>query len=329
MSYQREQEIAIQAVREAAILCQAVQSRLSKEVLEKKDKSPVTIADFGSQALICRTIREAFPDDPIIAEEDSKELKTDENAHLLNAVVQEVTTLRPGVEAQTVCDWIDFGGAQSYSDRFWTLDPIDGTKGFLRGQQYAIALALIVEGQIEVAALACPNLSATADQNAPTGVIYTAIRGQGATTISLEGTRQPDQISVSDTANTTDARFCESVESGHTSHSHSAQVGEQLGITEEPVRLDSQAKYAIVARGQADIYLRLPTRPGYVEKIWDHAAGCLVVTEAGGQVTDIHGKPLDFSRGAKLENNAGVIVTNGTLHNQVLDAVNAVGVAAL
>ena len=325
MTYQREQEIAIQAVREAATLCTAVQAKISSSVLEKKDKSPVTVADFGSQALVCRAIREAFPNDPIIAEEDSEALQTGDNAHLLEKVVAEVSAVRPGTGTETVCEWIDFGGAQDYSERFWTLDPIDGTKGFLRSQQYAIALALIVEGEIVVAALGCPNL-ATAPGAETTGIIYTAVKGEGTFAVSLEGERGEEPIRVSDTTLSSQARFCESVESGHTSHNDSASVGDKLGITEEPVRLDSQCKYAVVARGEADIYLRLPTRPGYVERIWDHAAGVLVITEAGGTVTDINGKPLDFTHGAGLNENRGVIVTNGPLHEQVLDALNAVGV---
>lgn len=325
-SYQREQEIAIQAVREAASLCMAVQAKISSSVLEKKDKSPVTVADFGSQALVCRAIREAFPGDPIIAEEDSEALKQGDNKHLLEKVVAEVTAVRPGVDEETVCGWIDFGGAQEYSDRFWTLDPIDGTKGFLRGEQYAIALALIVDGEIVVAALGCPNLSISPDRPDETGIIYTAVKGQGTTAVSMEGSRDSVSVAVSETSLSSQARFCESVESGHTSHNDSASVGDKLGISVEPVRLDSQAKYAVVGRGEADIYLRLPTRPGYVEKIWDHAAGVLVVTEAGGTVTDINGKPLDFRHGAGLKENRGVIVTNGPLHEQVLDALNAVGV---
>jgi len=325
MTYQREQEIAIQAVREAATLCTAVQAKISSSVLEKKDKSPVTVADFGSQALVCRAIREAFPNDPIIAEEDSEALQTGDNAHLLEKVVAEVSAVRPGTGTQTVCEWIDYGGAQEYSERFWTLDPIDGTKGFLRSQQYAIALALIVNGEIVVAALGCPNLS-TAPGEETTGIIYTAVKGEGTFAVSLEGERGEEPIRVSDTTLSSQARFCESVESGHTSHNDSASVGDKLGITEEPVRLDSQCKYAVVARGEADIYLRLPTRPGYVERIWDHAAGVLVITEAGGTVTDITGKPLDFTHGAGLKENRGVIVTNGPLHEQVLDALNAVGV---
>ncbi len=328
MTYSTEQDVAIKAVQEAAKICQAVQAQITSSVLEKKDKSPVTVADFGSQALVCQAIREAFPDDPIIAEEDSAALKTEENAALLEKVVAHLDVLRPGMDAETACAWIDHGGAQEYSERFWTLDPIDGTKGFLRGEQYAIALALIVEGEIVVAALGCPNLPVSADQPEKTGIIYTAIRGQGTTAIPMDGSEEPAAVNVSETTDSSLARFCESVESGHTSHSDSANVAEKLGITADSARLDSQAKYAVVARGEADIYLRLPTRPGYVEKIWDHAAGVLVITEAGGTATDIYGQPLEFNHGWGLHANKGVIVTNGPLHDAVIDAINEVGVTA-
>ena len=97
-----------------------------------------------------------------------------------------------------------------------------------------------------------------------------------------------------------------------------------LNITAPPYRIDSQCKYAAVARGDAAIYLRLPTKPGYVEKIWDHAAGVCVIEEAGGKVTDVHGKDLDFSRGRRLENNTGVVVSNGQFHEDVVRAVQRV-----
>ena len=92
--YEREQTVAIQAVREAARLCRAVASQISPEVLAKKDKSPVTVADFGSQALICRTLAEAFPDDPVIAEEDAAELRRPENAAILEQVLRHVRAVR-------------------------------------------------------------------------------------------------------------------------------------------------------------------------------------------------------------------------------------------
>lgn len=321
--YSRERSVALQAVREATALCRAVQAQITPDILSKKDRSPVTVADFGSQALVCRAIREAFPDDPIIAEEDSAALR--ENPAILDQVVSHVAAQRPGVDAETVRAWIDYGGAQDYSERFWTLDPIDGTKGFLRREQYAIALALIVGGEVQVAALACPNLPPTPDAE-ETGVVYVAVRGQGAFRVPLDGEGEPMPVRTSDLRVPAQARFCESVESGHTSHNDAAEVAARLGITADPVRLDSQAKYAVVARGEADIYMRLPTRPGYVEKIWDHAAGSLVVTEAGGRVTDIHGKPLAFDQGWGLQQNRGVIVTNGPLHDQVIAALKAVGV---
>ena len=65
-------------------------AEISPEVLAKKDKSPVTVADFGSQALIARALAEAFPDDPVIAEEDSAELRQPENAPLLDQVLRHV-----------------------------------------------------------------------------------------------------------------------------------------------------------------------------------------------------------------------------------------------
>jgi 3'(2'), 5'-bisphosphate nucleotidase len=158
--YIHEQTEAIRAVRNAARLCRAVGSQIRPEMFDKKDKSPVTVADFGSQALICRALAEAFPDDPIIAEEDSAELRRAENAAILDRVVEHVRAIEPAKDPSPdeVCGWIDRGATGEYRGRFWTVDPIDGTKGFLRGEQYAVALALVVDGQVVVAGLACPNL---------------------------------------------------------------------------------------------------------------------------------------------------------------------------
>jgi len=73
--------------------------------------------------------------------------------------------------------------------------------------------------------------------------------------------------------------------------------------------------------------LRLHRDDIYREKIWDHAAGVLVVTEAGGKVTDVHGNPLDFTLGYRLENNSGVVVTNGHLHKNIIEALGDLGIA--
>jgi len=339
--FQFEVATAVRAVRRAARLCRSVQLNMSAGALEKKDKSPVTIADFGSQAIICHCLGEAFPDDPIVGEEDSTELRESGNEAFLQRIVSQLSATGCTMTPEEACDWVDRGGcsgADSSGGRFWTLDPIDGTKGFLRGQQYAVSLALIEDGRIVVGVVGCPNqpLESTPRQareqadviDSGGGSLFVATHGGGSQVLPVEGEGQVDgtPVCVSDVTEFSLARLCESVESGHSSHNHSAQIAADLGIVQEPARLDSQAKYAVVARGEADIYLRLPTRPGYREKIWDHAGGVLVIEEAGGVVTDVIGRPLNFTLGRELTENRGVIVTNGQLHQRVLAAVKKTGV---
>ena len=326
MPYDRERTVAFRAVQSAAALCQSVRSDVDDNVLEKDDRTPVTVADFGSQALICQALQDAFPEDPVIGEEDSSALRSDENAAVRDRLLDEVRAHHPNADAETVFDWIDHGTADQYSDRFWTLDPIDGTKGFVRGDQYAIALALLVEGEMQIAALCCPHLPDALDADPPEtrGQAFLAARGKGAVQKPLSDNAAPTPIHTSDTTDPSQSRFTESFVSSHSSHDLAAMTGERLGITADPVRIDSQAKYAMVARGEAEIYLRLP-RPGtdYTERIWDHAAGALVVEAAGGTVTDMHGAPLDFTHGRLLEENTGVVATNGPVHDEVIDALAA------
>ena len=325
MSLQNELQAALSAVRLAAKVCESVQAAITDDAMEKKDRSPVTVADFASQAIVCRTLRELFPNDPVIGEEDSAELQSPENAAFLERVLAELSAVDITAEAADVFRWIDHGSAKDFSPRFWTLDPIDGTKGFLRKQQYAISLALIIDGRISVAAVGCPNLPLNSEPNAP-GTLGFAVKGEGSQCVAMHEDTSPISARVTDIADPARVRTCESVESGHSSHGHSAQIVEKLGISVEPVRLDSQAKYAVVGRGDAEAYLRLPTRPGYKEKIWDHAGGVLFVEEAGGRVTDIHGKPLEFTHGFELAANRGVIVTNGHVHDAILKTLPEVGV---
>lgn len=312
-TYARELEVATAAVVQAAGICRSIQGAIGAGMLEKSDRSPVTVADYCSQAVVCRALSQALPDDPIVAEEDTTDLRQPEHAAVLQRMLTELSAVGEPDEQQ-VLRWVELGNASADHPRLWTLDPIDGTKGFLRGEHYAIALGLLVEGRVVLGALACPNLPCGDE----TGAVLTAVRGQGAfmAPLSRPGQRQP--IRVSSTSDVRHARTCESVESGHSAHGTSAQVVQRLGIEAAPVRLDSQAKYAVVARGEAEIYLRLPTRKDYQEKIWDHAAGCIVVEEAGGRVTDVRGEPLDFSRGRTLASNRGVVASNSAVHDRFL-----------
>ena len=322
--HDRELAAAIDAVRAAARVCRAVAQRLvTADTLEKKDQSPVTVADYASQAIVCRGLERAFPGDPVVGEEDATELRG--AAPALRESVLRAVSLELGGDPglAPVLSWIDRGRAHADGPRFWTLDPIDGTKGFLRGEQYAVALALLEHGEVVVGLLGCPNLPDGAGGH---GLLFTAVRGEGARRQPLFEPAPSEGKPVHESAvrRAAEARFCESVESAHSDQGSSARIAKLLGITSEPYRIDSQCKYAAVAEGDASIYLRLPTKQDYREKIWDHAAGMLVVEEAGGRVTDVDGQPLDFRRGRTLAANQGVVATCGPIHDEVVAAVKQV-----
>jgi len=322
MSYQLELTTGIKAVRAAANVCRAVQANLiTADTLEKKDKSPVTVADFAAQAIVCAHLLKVLPNDLMVGEEDSAELRTGEEAGLRASVVQHVADELGGADEAQVLGWIDHGSHDGSEVRYWTLDPIDGTKGFLRGEQYAIALGLIENGEVVAGVLGCPNLKVGDHQ----GALFTATKDGGATMYRLfDETDQGQSIEVAQVTSASEARFCESVESGHSNQGEAAQIAAILGITGEPYRIDSQCKYAAVARNDASIYLRLPTSETYREKIWDHAAGKLVVEAAGGTVTDMHGNVLDFTQGRHLDNNKGIVATCGAIHDEVINAIRQV-----
>lgn len=327
MKYKKEKEVALAAVFEAAKLCQMVRVEMvGAESLEKGDRSPVTVADFGSQALVCHILTRAFPQDAVVAEEDSTELQKPENGSRLAQVTHYVQRFQPGVSPKAVCDWIDTGNGQ-VGERYWTLDPIDGTKGFLRNDQYAVALALVEEGQVKVAGLACPALPKNLDnpEHDP-GVVFVAVRGEGAQMAPLDSTAF-QSIRVWQPSGAARLRFVESVESSHGHHDLQRTVAQAVGITQPSLRMDSQAKYGAVARGDAALYLRLPSprSPDYREKIWDHAAGSLIVEEAGGRVTDMYDQPLDFASSYKMWNNQGVVVSNAAFHAAAIEALSRAG----
>ncbi len=318
MAYEKEKQIAIAAVSGAAKLCQQVRGDIPSAI-EKKDKSPVTVADYGSQAIICQALESAFPSDPIVGEEDTAQLRQPSMAAILTKVTNYITELIPNTTSEKVLDWIDRGNGEVAS-RYWTLDPIDGTKGFLRQDQYAVALALVEEGEVKLGVLGCPALAV---ETVETGVLFVAVRGEGTTKMPLAGGGQPQSLQVVSSNKGPNFCFVESVEAGHGDQSRQKAVAEACGITADSVRVDSQAKYGIVASGQAALYLRLPSpkSPDYREKIWDHAAGSIVVEEAGGKVTDMYGKPLDFASGVKMVDNRGVVVSNGLIHDRILAAL--------
>ncbi len=322
-----ELKFALAAVRQAALLVKHIQAEMVSPALTKDDRSPVTVADFAAQAVVARALSETFPDDPMVGEESSSALQTPEEAETLERITAFVSELHPDADQETVCKWIDYGAAES-AQRFWTLDPIDGTKGFLRGEQYAVAFAMLVDGQVQLGVLGCPNLTDGYKQEiGGPGSLLVAVRGEGAWTTPLMGAEDFQHIHVSERSDPATARFLRSFEAGHTNVSQLDLIADEMGVAAEPVRLDSQAKYAILAAGAGDLIFRLISArmPDYKEKIWDQAAGSIIAEEAGGKVTDLDGKPLDFTQGRMLLNNRGVLASNSSLHAAALAAIKAVG----
>jgi 3'(2'), 5'-bisphosphate nucleotidase len=326
MPQEKHVHFAAEAVRQAALLVRQIQAEMVTPAITKQDRSPVTVADFAAQALIAQRLSESFPRDVLVAEESTGALRTADGEQALAQVTRFVCRHIPDASGAQVCEWIERGTADP-SDIFWTLDPVDGTKGFLRGDQYAVALARIENGSVTIAALGCPGMTpqggAAADAR---GVLVVAARGQGCRAAPLNG-GEFRPWHVSECRDLSQARLLRSVESGHTNTDQTGRLAEELGLAAHSIAMDSQAKYAALASGGAEILVRLlsPGREDYRELIWDQAAGSLIVEEAGGRVTDLDGRQLDFSTGRTLARNRGVLATNGPIHDRVLQALAAIG----
>ncbi|HOD94416.1 MAG TPA: inositol monophosphatase family protein [Candidatus Hydrogenedentes bacterium] len=326
--FDQETGLILSVLREAAMLAVAVREESALFTVEKSDLSPVTVADFAIQALVSRRLGDVFPDAVLVAEEDASSLRAPDGCDMLEVITSFVSRFIPGATGGAVCDWIDQGAASEGGALFWTLDPIDGTKGYRRGGQYAVALAQIEDGHVIRGGLACPALGAgELPAFAGTGLVAAAKRGAGAWLFPLSSAADPSSaaaLHVNGCSDPSKARMLRSFEAGHTDVSALEQLADALNLRPEAnVLMDSQAKFAVLASGGAEFIFRLlsPERPGYKEYIWDQAAGSLVVEEAGGRVTDLKGDRLDFSQGRRLLKNTGVVASNGVLHDAALAAL--------
>lgn len=307
-------EIASQAVYMACGLCEEIRKNRAFFAKRKKDTSPVTLADLLSQALIGAYLRKHFPYIPLIAEEDVSDFEMDWPK--LREQYPELQKFRLSELLQSTKQ---IKHSAKEENGFWVLDPIDGTKGFLQNRQYAIALAYVRKGKVLVGVLGCPNLQLEGKR----GWIFRALQGQGSFAASLEERLSFSPISTSLATKTSEARYCESWESAHSCQALSHKIAQKLGM-KKVIRMDSQCKYGLLAKGEAEVYLRFPLNRNYRENIWDHAAGYVILREAGGKVSDARGKDLDFSHGKTLAANYGIVATGGQIHHEVLKAVREV-----
>lgn len=334
MSFVLEKKIAELAVKRASRLAKLVADSHAVGSITKADQSPVTIADFGAQAIIIGALKHVFPNDRVVGEEDADDLRKDPKLRdtvwklVLEATAHdswqsEIGALDTPEAMMDSIDWGSYNGGPK--GRMWALDPIDGTKGFLRRGQYAVCLALVIDSEVVVGTIGCPNLPLDYKNTSATesGVLFSAVEGEGAFQAPLFSSGAATKIQFNPITEPSAGTFCESVEAGHSAHGTQAAIAKALGITKPSVRMDSQAKYCSIARGDGDIYLRLPVSATYEEKIWDHAAGNVLIREAGGVVTDMHGNKLDFGVGRTLKNNKGVIAAAKAVHAEVLEAVKA------
>ncbi len=304
-----------QAVRQAAVLCQQVQDHYLVSS-DKGEHDPVTIADYGAQAILSRTISQHFPDDSILAEEQGgqfMELVSEQQRKEVVRLIGDILGIT--VTQVDVVKWLDYGQNREAS-RMWVIDPIDGTKGYISMRNYAIAVGMMVDRKPVGGIIGAPAYPGGAQLfHAQSGVAYMQPLNGG----------EVKRIHTSTRTEASSLRALESVEKSHANHDRMQVVRETAGFGEaELIHIDSMEKYARIAAGDAELYLRLPrlgsTRPFM---IWDHCAGTAIVEAAGGKVTDVDGSPLDYSTGKTL-NNQGIIVSNGAVHERVIAAVQKI-----
>ena len=153
-----------------------------------------------------------------------------------------------------VADMIDRGASEGGSvGKHWILDPIDGTKGFINGRQYAIALALMEEGKVTGGVLGCPNMpwtpierGATEIPTASPGVMFAAYTGCGALVAAMDAEQPLEEgvpVTTRKTVSGSDACYMESWgDSIVAAHGETARLADVLGVTAPPVRIDSMVR---------------------------------------------------------------------------------------
>ncbi|VUC27122.1 unnamed protein product [Clonostachys rosea] len=342
--FARERAIAEAAVLRAALLTKKIQDKVS--TVAKGDKSPVTEADFAAQALMISALKEAFPTDEFVGEEDSQELRA--NDELLQRVYDHVTEAEDVANPETgskfpkptspkkMLSLIDRGGKGTGTPegRFWAMDPVDGTKTFLLGQQYAISLSLLENGKEVVGVLCCPNLKLlngrvveeSVDKDG-LGIMLSAVKGQGVSVRFLSRSSElPPATRLERLTGPTELKDLHIVDSRSSTalrHDVVEQLAGQFGASYPGTEVwSSHVRYASLILGGGDAQVRVPVRPGLPVYIWDHAGTQLIFTEAGGKITDLDGKPMDFGAGRQLSNNRGMVVAREAVHADILSGIS-------
>ncbi|KEF59971.1 3'(2'),5'-bisphosphate nucleotidase [Exophiala aquamarina CBS 119918] len=359
LSYAEELEAALRAVHLASHATKSLLPSQDKGSTWKSDHSPVTVADYASQALLIATVAHSFPNDHFLGEESAAELRRSPLlAEQVWDLVSETLRQSPHPEAAAllrdelkgvddVFRYIDMGGegmGGPDSGRLWVLDPLDGTAAFLKGTQYALSLALLQNGTQQVGVVGCPNLPfdaavspsefAEVSENLVDtdghGCILSAVKGCGAFVRKM-GAKDylgpPTRVAIIESNDTGIAKRIRLVQPSNKSYDAEKlqEFARQVGAPWPGTQLwSSQMRFAALAisAGNVQVAFRIPR--DYHSCVWDVAGGALVVEEAGGKVTDANGKELDFTRGRRLDNNWGIVAAPAAIHPRMLKVARAV-----
>jgi 3'(2'), 5'-bisphosphate nucleotidase len=267
--YRHELEIARAIAVEAADLVKALRSGGKLVIDSKVGNEPVTNADYAANALIVAKLRAAFPDDVVLSEE------------------------------------IPDDGSRLGRTRVWMVDPIDGTRDFILGDDgFAVMIGLCVDGRPRIGAVAQPS----------TGKTYTGIAGVGAWLDHRDTPSAPRQpLHTSPIAGPPGIRLVAS--KSHRTPRVDA-VRKALMIDDEINVGSVGLKIGLVAEAARDLYVYTGGRT----KIWDTCGPEAILAGAGGRMTDMDGNPLTYAE-PDLYNHRGIIASNGPLHDFVITAL--------
>jgi 3'(2'), 5'-bisphosphate nucleotidase len=241
--------ILINGIREASEILMAHYRNPDLAIVEKDDRSPVTEADMASNAFVSELLGHEFPGIPLISEEGPKE----------------DYTIRK---------------TREYS---WILDPLDGTKEFIAGNdEFAINLALLHKNKPVMGIISIPAKN----------LLYYAIKGEGSWKIGPDGMRQRLPLSGSDHLITRKVTVLISRSHSGAEEREYCKTLQERGWWVDIRPTGSAYKHVLLAEGAAHLYYK----PGICRE-WDTAPGQLIIEEAGGSVVRIdNGEPLVYNK---------------------------------
>lgn len=294
--YQKELKSAIKVVKDALKVINWIKLNGFRS-FQKLDESPVTTADIASQILIVSNIKKHFPGDLIIAEEGDIFMDT-QTEHIIQKCFNELH-LEYTFDSREV---LNYKG--SNFDRQWTIDPIDGTQGFLEGLVYAVGISFFEESDLKLSVIGIPN------HDKKRKAIFIAEKENGAK--ASYGENEFKSIKASEQDNLEESVLCHSL---HYDQPWVEEFAEFVGIKNR-IQIDSMTKFCKIADGSADLYLKpIDMIHSYS---WDFSPGVLIVKEAGGKISDLNGGKIRFLRDKLICDTPGLVASNSNLHLDII-----------